>query len=139
MSLIAGAQARICFSTFAAATERKNQSFAASVAAIYATTMAITAATCDAGSGTKPNTELSAPKKGIVKVAMATASVEPRSSRLGVLRAADLWVRRTSTTASSVNREIRNQEVWNVASSARNTSSSIVNVNRSNTELIKPK
>ena len=51
-----------------------------------------------------------------MKVAAATASVDHNSNRLGLLRKAGLWVRRTSTTASSVNSEIMNHEVWKVAS-----------------------
>ena len=91
-----------------------------------------------ADSGTNPNTELSAPRNGIVRVATATASVDHNSSGLGLLRKAGLWVRRTSTTASSVSNEIMNHEVWKVASFARNTSSRTAKVSRSNTELISP-
>ncbi|MNU10108.1 hypothetical protein D3C72_2570740 [compost metagenome] len=56
-----------------------------------------------------------------MKVKAATASVEPRSNRLGRVRSIDLWLRSTSTTSNSVKSEIMNHEVWNVASSAWNT------------------
>ena len=61
------------------------------------------------------------------------------SKRLGLLRNAGRRVRRTRTTASSVNSEMTNQVVWNVASSAWKTSSRVANVTRSKTELISPK
>ena len=75
----------------------------------------------------------------MAKVAATTAMVDHRSNVLGLLRNAGLWVRRTSTTASSVNSDIRNHEVWNVASLARKTSISTPKVKRSKTELISPK
>ena len=82
---------------FAVFSKRKNHAFAASVAMLYPMTIAMTVPMWSADSGTKPNTELSASRKGIVRVATATPSVDHNSSGLGLLRKAGLWVRRTST------------------------------------------
>src|SRR5512134_2654215 len=96
--------------------------------------MAAMAKTSPAGSETKPNTPAKG-QYGSVSATITTAVVNSSSTVPGRLRKNGLWVRTTSAMTSSVRSDSTNQLVRNVATSARNTTSSIQNVRKSNTEL----